>query len=80
MKIVELRKEVKHIEKCVISKFKKERAKDSLERIHMIRSKVLQSVKEELNPLSANHTKWPTDCLSTFYHFVGLAVKGLNNA
>ena len=50
MKIVELRKEVKHIEKCVISKFKKERAKDSLERIHMIRRKVLQSVKEELNP------------------------------
>ena len=42
-----------------------------------------------LNPLSANFTKWsntlkqfdgklPTNCLSLFDHFVGLALKGLN--
>ena len=40
-----------------------------------------------LNPLSANITKWantlkhdklPTNCLSVFDHFVGLALKGLN--
>ena len=33
-----------------------------------------------LNPLSANPTKWsnPTNCLSVFDHFVGLAFKGLN--
>ena len=41
-----------------------------------------------LNPLSTNFTKWsntlkqfidklPTDCLSVFNHFVGLALKGL---
>ena len=38
-----------------------------------------------VNPLSANPTKWsntlkwqhPTNCLSLFYHTVGLAVKGL---
>ena len=41
-----------------------------------------------LNPLSANFTKWsnkpkqfvanlPTNCLSVFEHFVGLALKGL---
>ena len=41
-----------------------------------------------LNPLSANFTKWsntlkqfvgnlPTNCLSVFGHFVGLALKGL---
>ena len=41
-----------------------------------------------LNPLSANFTKWsnklnqfidklPTNCLSVFDHFVGLALKGL---
>ena len=41
-----------------------------------------------LNPLSANLTKWsntlkqfvgklPTNCLSVFDHFVGLALKGL---
>ena len=40
------------------------------------------------NPLSANFTKWsntlkqfvgkfPTNCLSVFDHFVGLALKGL---
>ena len=44
--------------------------------------------KEPLNPLSANPTKWsntlkqfvgnmPTNCLSVFDHFVGLALKGL---
>ena len=44
-----------------------------------------------LNPLSANPTKWSnilkqlvgrlllTNCLSVFCHFVGLALKGLNN-
>ena len=42
------------------------------------------------NPLSANFTKWsntrkqflgklPTNCLSVFDHFVGLALKGLIN-
>ena len=42
-----------------------------------------------LNPLSVNPTKWsntlkqfvgklPTNCLSVFDHFVGLALKGLN--
>ena len=41
-----------------------------------------------VNPLSANFTKWsitlkqfvgklPTNCLSVFDHFVGLALKGL---
>ena len=41
-----------------------------------------------LNPLSANPTKWsntlkqfvgklPTNCLSVFGHFMGLALKGL---
>ena len=41
-----------------------------------------------LNPLSANPTKWShilkqfvgklqTNCLNVFYHFVGLALKGL---
>ena len=35
-----------------------------------------------LNPLSANPTKWsntllPTNCLSVFDHFVGLALEGL---
>ena len=43
-----------------------------------------------INPLSANPTKWsntlkqfvgklPTNCLSVFDHFVGLALKGLNS-
>ena len=43
-----------------------------------------------LNPLSANPTKWsntfkqfvgklPTNCLSVFVHFVGLALKKVNN-
>ena len=42
----------------------------------------------EINPLSVNFTKWsntpkqlvgnlPTNCLSVFDHFVGLALKGL---
>ena len=44
-----------------------------------------------LNPLSANHTKWPntlkqfvgnfpTKCWSVFDHFGGLALKGLKNS
>ena len=44
--------------------------------------------KNFLNPLSANFTKWsntlkqfvgkfPTNCVSVFDHFVGLALKGL---
>ena len=44
--------------------------------------------KFSVNPLSANPTKWlnalkqfvgklPTNCLSVFNHFVGLALKGL---
>ena len=47
-------------------------------------------VESELNPLSANPTKWsntlkqflgklPTNCLSVFDHFVKLALKGLIN-
>ena len=43
-----------------------------------------------INPLSANPTKWsntlqkfvgnlPTNCLSVFNHFVGLALKGLTS-
>ena len=43
----------------------------------------------KINPLNANFTKWsntfkqfvsnlPTSCLSVFDHFVGLALKGLN--
>ena len=43
---------------------------------------------DTFNPLSANPTKWlntlkqfignlPTNCLSVFDHFVGLALKGL---
>ena len=45
---------------------------------------------EIINPLRVNHTKWsstlkqfvgklPTNCLSVFDHFVGLALKGLNH-
>ena len=45
-------------------------------------------VRAAVNPLSANPTKWsnrlkqfvgnmPTNCLSVFDHFVGLALKGL---
>ena len=44
----------------------------------------------DVKPLSANFTKWlntlkqfvgnlPTNCLSVFDHFVGLALKGLSN-
>ena len=44
-----------------------------------------------INPLSANPTKWsntlkqfvgklPTNCLSVSDHFVGLALKGLSNS
>ena len=45
----------------------------------------------DINPLSTNFTKWsntlkqfvgklPTNCLSVFDHFVGLALKGLTPA
>ena len=48
-------------------------------------------VCRDFNPLSANFTKWsntlkqfvcklPTNCLSVFDHFVGLALKGLSRA
>ena len=48
------------------------------------------NVNTSLNPLSANFTKWsntlkqfvgnlPTNCLSVFDHFVGLALKGLSS-
>ena len=51
--------------------------------IHQLLAKALF-----VNPLSANPTKWPntlkqfvgklpTNCLSVFGHFVGLALKGL---
>ena len=38
--------------------------------------------KQSINPLSASPRKWsntfkPTNCLSLFDHFVGLALKGL---
>ena len=33
--------------------------------------------KITINPLSANPTKWPTNCSSLFKHFVELALKGL---
>ena len=47
-------------------------------------------IKVNVNPLSANFTKWsntlkqfvgklPTNCLSMFHHFVGLALKGLKD-
>ena len=47
------------------------------------------STKSDFNPLSAKFIKWsntlkqfvgklPTNCLSVFGHFVGLALKGLN--
>ena len=47
-------------------------------------------VRAAVNPLSANPTKWsnrlkqfvgnmPTNCLSVFDHFVGLALKGLRH-
>ena len=46
------------------------------------------TLSKVLNPLSANPTKWlntlkqfvgklPTNCLSVFDHFLGLALKGL---
>ena len=49
----------------------------------------LMTQKNNFNPLSVNFTKWsstlkqfvgkfPTNCLSVFDHFVGLALKGLN--
>ena len=48
-------------------------------------------VKGTLNPLSANLTKWPntlkhfvgklpTNCLSVFAHFEGLALEGLKDS
>ena len=47
--------------------------------------------ESNVNPLSANSTKWsntlkqsvrrlPTNCLSVFDHFMGLALKGLTNS
>ena len=53
-------------------------------------SKIIKVVSESLNPLSANPTRWsntlkqfvgklPTNCLSVFDHFVGLALKGLSD-
>ena len=37
---------------------------------------------ENLNPIIANPQKWqqPTNCLSVFDHFVGLALKGLKKS
>ena len=48
----------------------------------------MNSSETTINPLSANPTKWPntlkqfvgnlpTNCLSMFGHFAGLALKGL---
>ena len=52
--------------------------------------KVINKINLMLNPLSANFTKWsntlkqivgklPTNCLSVFDHFMGLALKGLKH-
>ena len=48
-------------------------------------------MNQEFNPLNANPKKWsntlkqfvgklPTNCLSVFDHFVGLALKGLSKS
>ena len=53
---------------------------------HLISKEAQQVRNHNFNPLSANLTKWsntikqfvqPTNCLSVFDHFVGLALKGL---
>ena len=36
----------------------------------------LHWISEAINPLSANPTKLPTNCLSVFGHFVNLALEG----
>ena len=52
------------------------------------KNKKIKTLVAAINPLSANFTKWsntlkqfvgklPTNCLSVFDHFVGLALKGL---
>ena len=57
--------------------------------IHVLSLKLLKDFLG-VNPLSANPTKWsntfnqfignlPTNCLSVFDHFVGLALKGLSD-
>ena len=49
---------------------------------------IITGIVNAINPLSANRTKWsdilkqfvcklPANCLIEFYHFVGLALKGL---
>ena len=59
-------------------------------RIYYSDSNKTLPIKEHLNPLSANFTKWSntpklfvgnlsTNCLSVFGHFLGLAPKGLIN-
>ena len=56
----------------------------------MFFSNCLSNFFLKINPLRANPTKWsntlkqfvdnlPTNCLSVFDHFVGLALKGLIN-
>ena len=56
-----------------------------------MRGRGLANSKDDVNPLSAKLTKWPdtlkqfvgnlpTNCLSVFGHFVGLALKGLSVA
>ena len=42
--------------------------------------KVSEALVTIFNPLSANPTKLPTNCLSAFDHFVGLALKGLRHS
>ena len=57
----------------------------------MAGNKQLVRKSNNINPLSANPTKWsntlkqfvgklPTNCLSVSDHFVGLALKGLSNS
>ena len=40
-------------------------------------NKVFEAQYKNFNPLSTNPTNLPTNCLSVFDHFVGLALKGL---
>ena len=56
-----------------------------IQKISLPRNGYLRHFQTFLNPLSTNSTKWsngrwlfPSNCLSVFDHFVGLALQGLN--
>ena len=84
--ILESRKRKETIHKCS-RKFNDDRNKETyFLKYHTFNKKKHCYMK--LNPLSVNHTKWsntpkqsvgckPTNCLSVFDHFAGLALKGL---